>query len=95
MERPDEKRYSEIFNRYAAACGLKVDPALITEILERYKYEQRELRASEPRDLIERCRDICTLKRQPMRIDGETMDLAWTGYFGTGSADPANDNDGV
>jgi hypothetical protein len=91
MERPDERRYTEIFNRYAAACGLKVDPALVTEILERYKFEQRELRASEPRDLIERCRDICTLKRQPMRIDGETMDLAWTGYFGTGSADPAND----
>ena len=91
MDRPDEKRYAEIFNRYAAACGLKADPALVTEILERYKYEQRELRASEPRDLIERCRDICTLKRQPMRIDGETMDLAWTGYFGTGSADPAND----
>src|SRR5205814_10317641 len=46
MERPDERRYTEIFNRYAAACGLKVDPVLITEILERYKFEQRELRAS-------------------------------------------------
>ncbi len=91
MDRPDERRYTEIFNRYAAACGLRADPALVSEMIERYHHEQRELRASEPRDLIERCRDICTLRRQPMRIDGETMDMAWTGYFGTGSADPAND----
>ena len=91
MDRPDEKRFAEIFNRYAAANGLRVEPALVGEILERYRYEQRELRASEPRDLIERCRDICTLRRQPVRIDGEMLDLAWTGYFGTESADPAND----
>jgi predicted ATPase with chaperone activity len=91
MERPDAQRYTEIFNRYAASCGLRVDPTLVSEVLERYRHEQRELRASEPRDLIERCRDICTLRRQPARIDGDVLDLAWVGYFGTGSADPAND----
>ena len=43
----------------------------------------RRLRASEPRDLIERVRDICKL-RAPVRVDAPLLDLAWTGYLGGG-----------
>jgi hypothetical protein len=84
LDRPDEARYAEIFKRYAASVGLNVDPALVQLILQRYREENRELRASEPRDLIERCRDICNLRRVPPRIDREMLDLAWAGYFGIG-----------
>jgi predicted ATPase with chaperone activity len=82
VDKPDEHRYSEIFRRYVASVGLTVEPGLIPTILQRYRDEKRELRASEPRDLIERCRDICHLRRIPPRIDRQMLDLAWAGYFG-------------
>jgi len=82
MDRPDEKRYAEIFTRYAASTGMRADPQLISTVLQRYRTEGRELRASEPRDLIERCRDICNLRHQPPRLDAELLALAWEGYFG-------------
>ena len=91
MDRPTEQQYAEIFKRYAASRQMRIEPALVDEVIERYKYEQRELRASEPRDLVERCRDICTLRHRPPTIDGDVLNMAWLGYFGTGSADPAND----
>ena len=84
VDKPDEQRYAEIFRRYVAGAGLSVDPALIATILQRYRDEKRELRASEPRDLVERCRDICNLRRVPPRIDAALLDLAWAGYFGVG-----------
>jgi energy-coupling factor transporter ATP-binding protein EcfA2 len=82
LDRPDEQRYAEIFRRYAESAGMPIEAALVASVLKRYRDENRELRASEPRDLIERCRDICTLRRQPPRIDAQLLDLAWSGYFG-------------
>jgi predicted ATPase with chaperone activity len=87
MDKPDQKRYTEIFTRYAATAAMRADPQLITAVLQRYRDEGRELRASEPRDLIERCRDICNLRRQPPRIDAELLAMAWEGYFGQPGAD--------
>jgi len=84
VDKPDEQRYAEIFRRYVESVGMSVDPALIGAILQRYRDEKRELRASEPRDLIERCRDICHLRRMPPRLDKQLLDLAWAGYFGVG-----------
>jgi hypothetical protein len=63
---------------------MAADADLVAAVLKRYRDEKRELRASEPRDLIERCRDICNLRRIPQRIDRQLMDLAWAGYFGVG-----------
>jgi hypothetical protein len=54
----------------------------IARILERYRAEERDLRASEPRDLIERARDICRLHHQPFQLNQEVLDVAWRGYFG-------------
>ena len=71
-----------IFQKYAEAQGLQVANGLIDGILNRYKAEQRELRASEPRDLIERARDICRLRRTPFELNEEILDWAWEGYFG-------------
>jgi hypothetical protein len=52
-------------------------------LLERYASEGRELRGCEPRDLIERARDICRFTDRPLELNDDVMTLAWTGYFGT------------
>ncbi len=82
LDRPDEARYIEIFNRYAASLGAIAEPDLMRSVLKRYKDEGRELRASEPRDLIERVKDICQLRREPFMLNEENMHIAWTAYFG-------------
>jgi hypothetical protein len=62
--------------------GIEPERRLLTRLLDRYQQEGRDLRASEPRDLIERVRDICKLRGEPFRVDAPLLDLAWTGYFG-------------
>src|SRR5206468_4824716 len=59
LERPTPADYAEVFRRYAASVGVAVPAGLMERLLERYGTEGRDLRASEPRDLIERVRDIC------------------------------------
>ena len=80
---PDEDRYREIFSDYAALLDIEVPEGLVDRILTRYQQEQRELRGSEPRELMLRCRDICELRQQPFALSEEIMDLAWVAFFGT------------
>jgi hypothetical protein len=56
---------------------------VINRLLERYRAENRELRACEPRDLIERARDICRFQSKSLELTPEVLDLAWLGYFGS------------
>jgi hypothetical protein len=79
---PNPEQYTKIFQNYAAKVGAEVAPGLIERLLERYKAQDRELRACEPRDLIERCKDICTFHNRPLELSQKVIDLAWTGYFG-------------
>ena len=79
---PTPEQYAKIFKNYAAKVGADFDPTLIDRLLDRYRAQNRELRACEPRDLIERCRDICTFHNRPLEISQKILDLAWTGYFG-------------
>ena len=79
---PTEEQYAKIFHAYAGKFGATVPPEMIDKILARYKEQNRELRACEPRDLIERCRDICSFHNRPLEISTKVLDLAWTGYFG-------------
>ncbi len=85
LDKPSEQRYAQIFERYAAAQKLAAEPALIGGLIERYKAEGRELRASEPRDLIERVRDLCRLHGQSFMLSRKMLDTAWAGYFGDAS----------
>ena len=55
---------------------------LITRVLERYRAQNREMRACEPRDLIERAHDICRFRSKSFELTPEILDLAWIGYFG-------------
>jgi hypothetical protein len=80
---PSPSDYARIFHLYAQQLKVAVPDGLIEWLLERYRAQERELRACEPRDLIERARDICRFRGQPLELNKEILDLAWTGYFGT------------
>jgi hypothetical protein len=79
---PTPEQYARIFQLYAQGHGATIAPELIERLLERYKAQDRELRACEPRDLIERARDICRFQGKPLELTPKVLDLAWTGYFG-------------
>jgi hypothetical protein len=83
---PSPERYAEIFRRHADRIGTEIPPGLLDRLLDRYDTEGRERRSCEPRDLIERIRDICRYRDLPLQLSEETLDLAWTGYFGQNSA---------
>jgi hypothetical protein len=70
------------FSGYAAQKGLAVPDGLIAGLLARYQEEHRALRCCEPRDLIERARDICRFREQKAELSEAVLDLAWKGYFG-------------
>jgi hypothetical protein len=79
---PTPEQYTRIFQQYAQRQGAAVAPELIDQLLERYRAQNRELRACEPRDLIERSRDICRFYGRPLELTSKVLDLAWVGYFG-------------
>ena len=80
---PSPERYRAILERYAGRLGIPIQTGLVQRLLERYASEGRELRGCEPRDLIERARDICRFTSRPLELNDEVMTLAWSGYFGT------------
>jgi predicted ATPase with chaperone activity len=79
---PTPEQYMKIFQAYAQRHGAEVAPEVIERLLERYQSQNRELRCCEPRDLIERARDICRFQSKPLELTNSVLDLAWTGYFG-------------
>jgi len=79
---PTPEQYTRIFTNYAQRHGATLAPEVIEQLLERYRAQNRELRACEPRDLIERARDICRFHGKPLELTTKVLDLAWGGYFG-------------
>ena len=79
---PSPERFRQIFERYASRYDVSLTPGLIERLLERYVTEGRNIRCCEPRDLIERARDIFRYRNGPTELNDEIMDLAWKGYFG-------------
>ena len=87
LDAPTPDFYATIFDRYAQGCGLAAPPpALIARLVERYRLTGREMRSCEPRDLIERVRDVCNHHNKPLQLDDALLDLAWKGYFGEDAA---------
>ena len=80
---PTPEQYAKIFAQYAQKQGATVTPEVLMGLLERYRDQKRELRACEPRDLIERALDICRFHGRPLELTTKVLDLAWTGYFGS------------
>ncbi|MBY0232130.1 MAG: hypothetical protein K2W96_22865 [Gemmataceae bacterium] len=79
---PTPEGYATIFKNYAAKQGVAVPEGMLETILKRYESQKRELRACEPRDLVERARDICRFLGKPLELTPAVLDLAWSGYFG-------------
>ncbi len=82
LDNPEPDDYAKIFSLYAQRYGLEVDGDIVHGLIKRHANEDRPMRGCVPRDLIERVRDICTYRGHPFRVDNETIDLAWRGYFG-------------
>ncbi len=74
--------YSLILQRYFTFRELNYDPQLLYRLFTRYEQEGREMKACEPRDLVERCLDICKYEKLPRRITIDILDRAWNYYFG-------------
>jgi hypothetical protein len=82
LDKPTAERYGQIFRQYAGRWGVNPEPALVARLIDRYRAEEREMRCCEPRDLIERARDVCRLRRLPLVLNEQVLDLAWARYFG-------------
>jgi predicted ATPase with chaperone activity len=79
---PTAEQYTRIFQAYAEHQGVAVAPEVIDRLLKRYRAQKRELRSCEPRDLIERARDVCRFHGRTLELTPKVLDLAWVGYFG-------------
>jgi len=82
VEPPSPETYGRIFRKYVEGCRLRYDPRLVDGLLARYEHEQREARSCQPRDLVDRCRDICRYENRPFMLSKELLERAWLYYFG-------------
>ncbi len=79
---PSAETYSQILQKYMASRGLSYRPELLFVLLARYERDNREMKACEPRDLVERSLDICRYENLPREITPEILARAWDNYFG-------------
>ena len=87
---PGKEQYAAIFNRYVAQMKARLEPNALDWLFNRYEKEGRELRGCEPRDLLERVREICEYRGQSeICINPANLEFAWTAYFG-GAAVPGS-----
>ncbi len=82
LENPTPAAFEEIFRMHAERRGVEVPEGVVKSILKRYEREGRELRSCHPRDLIDRALDQCRFLEEAPRLSAESLDGAWTGYFG-------------
>lgn len=80
---PTQETYAEIFKRYVESRGLNHDPKLLEALLVLYKRDKRVMKCCEPRDLVERCLDICHYENRPLALTPGLLEVAWRNYFGT------------
>lgn len=79
---PTVEEFSRIFEMNCARLGLTFDPVII-EYLQRRYYGPRqiEMRACQPRDLLNHIVDLATYRNRPPVISRELLDAACTSYF--------------
>ena len=84
LEIPSGDAYAEIFRRAAAERGIALDQGSLDHVLRKYLIEGRQMKACEPRDLLNRVTDICLFEGSRPGLTPELIDLAWRNYFGAG-----------
>lgn len=82
LNAPSWERFSNIFLKYARRKQISVPDSVLDHLREKFISEDRELNCCQPRDLIERVRDLCVYRNKPVSLTNENLDLAWIGYFG-------------
>ncbi len=82
VEPPTPAAYIEIFKRVAYTRGLKCDQTSLDHVMNNYMIEHRQMKACEPRDLLDRVTDICLFEGRTLELDPKLIDVAWRNYFG-------------
>ena len=82
VESPSPETFGRIFRRGVETYGLRYDPRLVDGLMARYAREQQEMRSCHPRDLLDRCADICRYEDRPFTLTKELLERAWLYYFG-------------
>lgn len=82
VEPPTPAAYIEIFKRVAYTRGLKCDQTSLDHVLNNYMIEHRQMKACEPRDLMDRVTDICLFEGRTPELSPKVIDVAWRNYFG-------------
>ncbi|MDQ1590761.1 MAG: hypothetical protein QOG71_1388 [Pyrinomonadaceae bacterium] len=83
VEPPTPAAYIEIFKRAAHTRGMRVEQVCLDYILNNYMISHRQMKACEPRDLLDRVLDICLFEGQAIELTPKVIDSAWRNYFGT------------
>jgi hypothetical protein len=83
VEPPTPTAYIEIFKRVAYTRGIKCDQSCLDHVLNNYMIEHRQMKACEPRDLLDRVTDICLFEGRTLELNPKLIDVAWRNYFGT------------
>ena len=82
IDPPSTADYVEIFKRAAAKHKIAMDQPSLSHLLAKYTEECRAPKSCEPRDLLNRVRDICQFRGLGLHLTPELIDLAWNNYFG-------------
>jgi len=83
VEPPTPGAFVEIFKRTATNRGIVINQECLDHILHKYVAEERVMKGCEPRDLLNKVRDICLFEGRPTQLTVELVDLALGNYFGT------------
>jgi predicted ATPase with chaperone activity len=83
---PDREMYTMIFEQYVRVNGFEYDRKFLDFVFRMYDADKRPLRGCEPRDLIQRCADICKYENRSMELSNELLRVAWQNYFGAAPA---------
>jgi len=79
---PSVDTYERILQRYISSHSLNYEPEMLGMLMESYQREHREMKSCDPRDLVERCLDICRYEKRPNVLTTELLGRAWRNYFG-------------
>ena len=83
IEPPTPDAYVDIFKAVVSARGLSVEQSCLAHVLNKYLVENKQMKACEPRDLVDRVTDICLFEGHPLEVTPELIDSAWRNYFGS------------
>jgi SpoVK/Ycf46/Vps4 family AAA+-type ATPase len=82
IDPPSTADYVEIFKRAATKHKIAFEQSNLTHLLAKYTEEGRAPKSCEPRDLLNRVKDICQFRGLALQLTPELIDLAWNNYFG-------------